>query len=252
MRKPHLIANWKMNLPGAGAGHFVRDLDARTPDSIEVVVAPPFPFIADVNRASAALRNRVGVGAQNCSDRPSGAFTGEVSVAMLREVGAEYVIIGHSERRAIFGERDEVIGRKLAAARAGGLMPIFCIGEDEATYDRGGTIELLERQIRGAFEAAGALDSLIVAYEPVWAIGTGKNATPDIVARVHGAIRKILSTLAPQLDPPLLYGGSVAPSNADELARVGDVDGFLVGGASLDATKFLAIHASLLQAMVAI
>jgi triosephosphate isomerase len=253
MARPILIANWKMNVPAIGAKHFVRDAAGVVNAAVEMVVAPPFPFLSEAVTAAESHGGKIAIAAQNCHDKASGAFTGEVSTSMLQQLGVSMVIIGHSERRQFFGDTDEWIGRKLAAARAAGLMPVFCVGEDEATYERGATMELIERQLREAFRVAGSdLSPLVIAYEPVWAIGTGKNATPEIAARTHRGIRSIVKEIAPSAEYRVIYGGSVTPANARELASSEEIEGFLVGGASLEVTKFLAIYEALQDAAVAI
>ena len=239
---PVLIANWKMNLPAQGAAGFIQQLSSGIDDTVQTVIAPSFPFLADIARAGAALSPRVFAAGQNCSDFVSGAFTGEVAAAMLEMAGASHVILGHSERRTWFAETDDWIGRKIAAAVACGLTVVFCVGEDERTFEAGGTLPLIERQIRIALDQVSlAIPHLIFAYEPVWAIGTGKNATPAYVAGVHAAIAGIAASLSMVERFSILYGGSVTPDNSRELAQVPAVDGFLVGGASLDVSRFAAI-----------
>ena len=241
MPNRYAIANWKMNLPPEGVEKYLGALgEAKGNGSI--VVAPPYPFLKDVYMQ--APKN-VGVAAQNCADHQSGAFTGEVSPSMLRYCGARYVIIGHSERRNLFGENDALIGRKLALAIETGLTPIFCIGEDQNARDRGRQSIVVSDQIK-VVEAAvpAAAGEVIVAYEPVWAIGTGRNATGPMVAEMVAEIRTALGRFWPPQfaqQAPVLYGGSVTPENIDDLIGSGNVDGFLVGGASLDSRKFLSI-----------
>jgi triosephosphate isomerase len=243
IRKKVLAANWKLNLAKEGIGEFSRGIRQRQDGDIELVVAPPFPYLRDLVVESSGEGRPFTVAAQNCSDEESGAFTGEVAPGMIAGVGARYVIVGHSERRTLFGETDEMIGRKLDRARAAGLVPIFCIGESEELRDQGKTLETLRRQIDAALSTAGGdFGWLIVAYEPVWAIGTGKNATPEEVRGAHQAIEGFV---APHLAGgafSVLYGGSVKPSNAAELASIDEVDGFLVGGASLAVDTCLGIY----------
>jgi triosephosphate isomerase len=190
----------------------------------------------------------VAVAAQNCSDHPSGAFTGEVSPAMLRACGAEYVILGHSERRTLFHENDALIAGKLTLAIASGLTPVLCIGEDLRVRDSGGVARFLADQIKTAgVETLEAAREIVVAYEPIWAIGTGRNASGEMVAETLVEIRQALERFWPArfAKAPILYGGSVTPDNVADLFVHGTIDGFLVGGASLDARKFLAIHAGM-------
>ncbi len=248
MPKRYLIANWKMNLPGEGVESFCRAVRGWTMGAdVETVIAPPFPFLMDLAGFETPESREFTVAAQNCSSEPKGAFTGEVSVEMLLQVGARDVIIGHSERRHIFHEDDALIGRKLAAVAEGGLTPILCIGEEESVRESGGTNDLLRRQLEAALGAVtDPPDDLIVAYEPVWAIGTGKHATAEIVAETHGEIGRILEALAGRTFP-ILYGGSVSPENASDLAAVQGVDGFLVGGASLVSARFEVIGHALEQ-----
>jgi triosephosphate isomerase len=241
MPNRYAIANWKMNLPPEGVDKYLGAL-GHAKGNGAVVVAPPFPFLKDIY--TQAPKN-VGVAAQNCADRQSGAFTGEVSPSMIRYCGARYVIIGHSERRHLFGENDALIGRKLALAIETGLTPIFCIGEDQSARDRGRQSIVVSDQIKVVEAAlAGGAGEVIVAYEPVWAIGTGRNATGAMVAEMVAEIRQAMSRFWPPpfaQQAPVLYGGSVTPENIDDLIGSGGVDGFLVGGASLDSGKFLAI-----------
>lgn len=243
MPSRYLIANWKMNLPPEGVEAYLANVTGVDPRDVTLVVAPPFPFLRQVVHCGG-----VTVGAQNCSDHESGAFTGEVSPRMLRECGAEYVILGHSERRTIFHENDALIARKLSLAIATGLTPVLCIGEDLRTRDNGQVARLLADQIKAtAVDELDRAKEIVVAYEPVWAIGTGGNATPEIVAETLHDIRQALERFWPEHvnNPAILYGGSVTPENAAELAARGTIDGFLVGGASLDSRKFLRIHAGM-------
>jgi len=236
MRSRYAIANWKMNLPPEGIDAYFERL--RAPQSAKVVIAPPFPYLKE-------LAGRATLAAQNCAEQPSGAFTGEVSPAMLRDCGATFVIIGHSERRNIFGETDAMIARKLALAIEVGLTPILCVGEDQKIRDSGKEAIFVANQIRST--AVSALDGapeVMIAYEPVWAIGTGRNATGELVAAMVGQIREALSRFWPArqaTDAPILYGGSVTPDNIADLCENGGVDGYLVGGASLDPLKFSVI-----------
>jgi triosephosphate isomerase len=200
----------------------------------------PFPYLQQA--ADALAGSPVAWGGQTLSEHDSGAFTGEVSGAMLRDLGCRFVIVGHSERRALFGERDAQIAAKFGAAQRAGLIPILCVGETLAERDRGETEEVVGRQLRAVIDSAGvaAVAEAVVAYEPVWAIGTGRTATPDQAQSVHAFIRAQLGAGAAG-KVPLLYGGSVKPDNASALFAMPDVDGGLIGGASLLAADFLAI-----------
>jgi triosephosphate isomerase len=238
-----VVGNWKMNLPPAGIGAYLDGLAGLAlTDAVELAVAPPFPFIVplieDVRRRSLDL----GVGAQNCSERPSGAFTGEVSAGMLKAAGATFVISGHSERRSLFGEADAVVRGKLEATVAAGLRPLLCIGEPLETREGGAIESYLGRQIDAALSGWDP-PGLLVAYEPIWAIGTGRNASGAMVAETARFIRKTVRDVLLR-EVALLYGGSVTDDNVAELVAVGEVDGFLVGGASLDAGKFGRIYAA--------
>ena len=237
----YLVANWKMNLPPEGLGAWMAAVSAADPRGVTLVVAPPFPFLRDT-------AGPLGVAGQNCSDHPTGAFTGEVSPAMLRDCGAAYVILGHSERRTLFFESDAVVARKLALAIENGLQPILCIGEDLKVRDAGRVPQVLADQIKAtAVHALERAENVVIAYEPVWAIGTGRNASGALVAETLVEIRHALSRFWPvrHAGASILYGGSVTPDNVEDLVANGTIDGFLVGGASLDSGKFLAIHAGL-------
>ena len=241
----YLIANWKMNVPPEGIGAYLDALGGAR-GGAALVVAPPYVYIRDV--VARAPRN-VGVGAQNCGDQKSGAFTGEVSAAMLRDAGAAYVVVGHSERRNVYGETDQLVARKLALAIEAGLTPVLCIGEDQRVRDAGRATPFVADQIKAVaipqLETAG---EIIIAYEPIWAIGTGRNATGEMVAEMVRSIRDSLARFWPARfaeSTPVLYGGSVTPENIADLAANGGVDGCLVGGASLDSARFLSINEGL-------
>ncbi len=241
----HVIGNWKMNIPADGVENFVRDLrGVRWSDACRLSIAPPYPFIAEARDRAAELRLPLSFAAQNCSDHASGAYTGEVSASMIALAGGSMVIVGHSERREIYGEDDELVGLKLRAAVEAGLIPVLCVGESMEIRERDGVAGFLEQQL---VRALGGLSfserNLLIAYEPIWAIGTGRNASGDMVAETAGWIRRTLASMRPGLDElPLLYGGSVTEMNARELMREADVDGFLVGGASLEPEKVKAIY----------
>ncbi len=243
MNTPHkLIAgNWKMNGTAAALAEIAAMADAarHLPSHVTIAVCPPATLI---DRARiAAGEGPLIVGAQDVHAEPAGAFTGSVSIAMLADAGAKLVIVGHSERRAHFGERDADVRAKAEAVLAAGLTAVVCVGETEAERDAGTTLAVIDGQLAGSLPDSAT--NLAVAYEPVWAIGTGRTPTVDQVAEVHGAIRRRLVAQygAAGAASPILYGGSVKPSNAAELLHVADVDGALVGGASLTAADFLAI-----------
>ncbi|HUO83752.1 MAG TPA: triose-phosphate isomerase [Thermoanaerobaculia bacterium] len=241
-----LVANWKMNLPEEGIEAFALAVASWEPrQTIDLVLVPPFPFLDMLTRLKQAHGNRFEVGAQNCSAEERGAWTGEVACWMLAAVGATRVIVGHSERRHLFDEDDTLVGRKLAAVSAAGLKPILCIGEEESVRQSGQTRSLLRHQIETALQTIQELPpGLTIAYEPVWAIGTGSSATAEMIAEAHDDIAAILEEVA-GTRVPILYGGSVSADNAEELASVGSVDGFLVGGASLASSSFGSIYRAL-------
>jgi triosephosphate isomerase len=246
-RRPLVAGNWKMHHGGTTgielATAIVR-LAAEVP-RVDLVIAPPFTALAAC--AHECDGSPVKVAAQNLSPQDSGAFTGEVSAPMLVEAGCAWVIVGHSERRQLFGETDAFIAKKVAAALRSGLLPIACVGETLAEREAGRTLEVVERQARAFLEAIATSDRAVaIAYEPVWAIGTGKNAGPAEAQEVHEAIRRWLGegSAGLALRTRILYGGSVKPDNARGLFEAPDVDGALVGGASLDAASFLAIARS--------
>jgi triosephosphate isomerase len=242
-----VAANWKMNLGLDEARTLfaaISDVHRLDPD-VAAIVFPPSTALA----ALATLR-RPGcpsLGGQNCHPDARGAFTGEVSPEQLRDAGAEYVLVGHSERRRLFCESDLIAAQKLAGAWRAGLKPVLCIGETLAERERRETRDVLRRQLGRALAGSSARAPLLVAYEPVWAIGTGVVATPEQVAEAHTWVREELRSAGRERDPgvPVLYGGSVDPEKAGPLAALAEVDGFLVGGASLDAPSFLAIAGAL-------
>lgn len=243
-RRPLIAGNWKMfhgGLDGVRLAMQVRELALLVPD-VDLLVAPPFTALAAV--AHELDGTSVRLAAQTMHDKPHGAFTGEVSGPMIKESGAGWVIIGHSERRQLFGETDASVAAKTASAVAQSIVPIVCVGETLAEREAGKTLEVVERQC-AAFLASivGASEAVAIAYEPVWAIGTGKNASPEDAQHVHAAIRGWLRAADPGLAETtrVLYGGSVKPDNAAGLLSQPDVDGALVGGASLDAGSFGAI-----------
>jgi triosephosphate isomerase len=243
-RRPLIAGNWKMNGLRADA----LALSKGVADGVkqagwtdrDVLVCPPATLVLAV--AEAVKASGVMVGGQNCHAKPSGAHTGEIAAEMLRDCGASHVIVGHSERRADCGETDAIVRGKAEAAWRAGLVSIVCIGETLAEREAGKTLAVLEAQLKGSVPANATAAKLVVAYEPVWAIGTGKTPTTPEVAAAHAHIRKVLGGLMGEAAAVrLLYGGSVKDSNAVELLAAGDVDGALVGGASLKAGEFLAI-----------
>jgi triosephosphate isomerase len=243
MRTPVFAANWKMYKTVHEAVAFTKEFRRalQDVDDVEIVLAPPFTALHAV--AEAARASEIAVAGQDLFWEKEGAFTGEVSAAMLKEAGAEYVIVGHSERRRLFGDGDAWVNRKTRAAIAAGLVPIVCIGETLEEREAGQTLSVLDRQIAGAFEGvtAAQVAALVIAYEPVWAIGTGRNATPAQAQEAHAHIRgRLRSTFGEEAAAScrILYGGSVKPDNVKELRAQPDVDGALVGGASLDVTSF--------------
>jgi triosephosphate isomerase len=243
MRSPFIAGNWKMFKTVAEAVVFAKELKSVVKDvaDVEIVVAPPFTAIHAV---AEALRNtNVGVSGQDVYWEKEGAFTGEVSAAMLKEAGAEYTIIGHSERRRLFGETDAAVNRKLVAAIVTGLTPIVCVGETLDEREQNETLAVLDRQIKDGLDrlTADQIGDLVIAYEPVWAIGTGRNATAaqaeEAHAHIRGRLRQWFGADAAERCH-VVYGGSVKPDNIAELIREPDVDGALVGGASLDVRSF--------------
>lgn len=244
MAKRYLIANWKMNLPPEGTEAYLANVGAADPRDVTVVVAPPFPFLRQI----ASNGRGLSVAAQNCSDHDSGAFTGEVSPRMLRDCGADFVILGHSERRTLFSETDVLLARKLSLAIERGLAPVLCIGEDLRVRENEQVAQFLAAQIKVmAVDELAEVDEIVVAYEPIWAIGTGRTASAEMVAETLADIRQALERFWPErlAKTPILYGGSVTPENSAELMAKGTIDGFLVGGASLDSRKFLSIHGAM-------
>lgn len=210
---------------------------------VELVVFPPFPYLAQVQNL--AMETSLAWGAQNLSEHAQGAFTGEVSASMLSDLGCRYVLVGHSERRALYAETDEIVAQKFVAAQKAGLSPVLCIGETLAERDSGATLTVVRRQLNAVLSLAGigAFNNAVVAYEPVWAIGTGRTASPEQAQAVHADIRATLAAQNSALAEGvrILYGGSVKADNAESLFAMPDIDGGLVGGASLKSQEFLAI-----------
>jgi triosephosphate isomerase len=245
-----LAANWKMNLTLAEARALLRAVgDRGFAQTLTTVVFPPLTALAVL--ASERRPSDPKLGVQNCNAEPKGAITGEVSPEMARDAGAEFALVGHSERRRLFCESDQIVQAKLKGILRAGLKPLLCIGETLAERERRETRDVLSRQLERALDGVPARSPLWVAYEPVWAIGTGVVATVDEVAEAHGWVLEVLSRMgrgSAAGHPPVLYGGSVDPKNAAALAALPDVDGFLVGGASLVASSFIAIAEVLLHA----
>ena len=248
MRIPVFAANWKMHKTGLEAVAWIREFAVATKNlsaaDAEVIIAPPFTAIAAAVEATRGVATAVA--GQNLHFERQGAFTGEVSAALLKAAGADLVIIGHSERRRIFGETDESVQRKVTAAHTAGLVPIVCVGETLDERERGETLAVLDRQLKAGLDGCSGdqIAALILAYEPVWAIGTGKNATATEAGEAHAHLRRRLrewfgGTHADRCR--ILYGGSVKPENIKELIGLEDVDGALVGGASLESSTFAAI-----------
>jgi triosephosphate isomerase len=246
-RRPLVVGNWKMNLGESAARAVVRTLITALPfDRVDAAIAPAFPSLRSV--LDAVSGTPLAVGAQNMHWEANGAFTGEVAPPMLAEMGVRFVIVGHSERRALFGETDDSVSLKVVAALRHGLAPIVCVGENERQRDAGLTREVVVAQIRAAFAdcVLGNPDDVVIAYEPVWAIGTGRTPKPDEVTSAHGAIRAALTERfgAPAHTVRILYGGSVTAVNASSLLQAPAVDGALVGGASLEPSSFASIAAA--------
>lgn len=248
MRRPFIAGNWKMNLDMASSVALVEGLVKETADcaDVDVAVCPPSVYLSAV--AKAAAGSKVGVGAQNMYHEPGGAFTGELSAAMLKDVGCQYVILGHSERRNILGESSEDVNLKVHAALAAGLIPIVCVGELLAERKADKTMDVIRRQFDGSFSGLtpDQMKQTVIAYEPVWAIGTGEVATPDQAEEVHLGLRKLMEDrynkeVAESVR--IQYGGSVKPDNAAELLAQPNIDGALVGGASLKMEPFVGIIA---------
>lgn len=242
MRKKLVAGNWKMHGSLAENAALLAAVKS-TLGRIEAVVCVPFPYLA---QAQAELTgSSIAWGAQNVSEQAKGAFTGEVSTSMLKDFGCRYVIVGHSERRSLYGETDELVARKYLAVQAAGMTPILCVGESLVERESGVTESVVARQLDAVIDAAGvaSFSNAVIAYEPVWAIGTGKTATPEQAQAVHAFIRGKLAALDSGVAEQLIiqYGGSVKAANASELMAQPDIDGGLIGGASLVADEFAAI-----------
>ncbi|MFT3770402.1 MAG: triose-phosphate isomerase [Minicystis sp.] len=243
-RRPLIAGNWKMNAGSPAEARALATAVARAAadhDRVDVLVAPPFPVLGVVAEQLDRVDGKVWVGAQNMSHEQAGAFTGEVASSMIRDAGATWVILGHSERRQLYGETDAVVAKKTVAAMTHGPRPIVCVGETLEEREAGTTLAVVERQVRATADALARQPGFgAIAYEPVWAIGTGKVAKPEDAQEVHASIRALLAKIAPALadSTRILYGGSVKADNAAALLSQPDIDGALVGGASLDAAGF--------------
>jgi len=248
MRKPLVAGNWKMHGSRAENASLVETLlDLLRPESrAEVLICPPFVYLWETGRM---LKDTdVALGAQSVCAEPLGAFTGEISGSMLLDVGCRYVLVGHSERRQLYGESDALVARKFLATQSQGLTPVLCVGETLEERESGRTTQVVERQLEAVLSVSGvaALGNAVIAYEPVWAIGTGRTASPEQAQEVHALIRAKVAALDATIagSVRILYGGSVKASNARELFAMADIDGGLVGGASLKAEEFAQICAA--------
>ena len=239
MRKPLVIGNWKMNGSQRSVGQLLDGIAGVANLDVEVAVCPPFVYLAEA--AARISGTGIRLGAQSLSEYECGAYTGEVAGSMLADVGCDFVLVGHSERRRLFGETDARVARQFERAHAAGIIPALCIGEDAAERGAGATWPVLDRQIRAVADVVGweVLGKSVIAYEPVWAIGTGVTALPAQAQEVLGRVRDLLGSAG--AEARLLYGGSVSQANAAELCTLPDADGVLVGGASLRAEDFMAI-----------
>ena len=248
VRAPVIAANWKMHKTIEEAEVFLTEFLPRVSEvrGAEIVICPPFLALKTV--VELCVQSRVKVAAQNMHEESEGAFTGEISAPMLDEIGVDAVVLGHSERRANFAETDDALARKVPVALAGGLEPILCVGETESQRDAGATEDVLRRQVEA--DLVGVADErlaeVVIAYEPVWAIGTGRTATPDQAADAIGFIRSLVAARSAEAGEAIriVYGGSVKPDNAEELLGRSEIDGALVGGASLDPDGFARIVAA--------
>ena len=248
MRKPFVAGNWKMNGDGRSSVELAKAVASGASglarEKVSVAVIPPFVYLQSVVQAIRA--SGIAVGAQDIYIEPKGAFTGEISAAMLKDVGCNYVLCGHSERRHVMGEPDELVGKKVTVALHGGLLPILCVGELLEERDAGQMEDVVARHLKtGLADLNGdKMSAVTIAYEPVWAIGTGRTATPQQAQEVHAIIRNLLAEMYDEelaQETRILYGGSVKADNAAELMAKEDVDGLLVGGASLKADEFVRI-----------
>ena len=238
-KTPIVAGNWKMNKTPLQGEEFIRDVENLVPalQNTQVIFFPAYPGLVDIK-----LSKPFHLGAQNCHWEKSGAFTGEVSVEMLKGCSVEYIILGHSERRQLFGENDDVINKKIKAVLSANLKPILCIGETIEDRNSGLTEDFLQNQLTKGLEGVASVNGCIIAYEPIWAIGTGETANKDQIHSAHNFINSVLKKLYPESNNcHILYGGSVNTENAKDLIQINSVDGFLIGGASLDKDSFALI-----------
>lgn len=249
LRTPLVVGNWKMNGSKIMAKNLLEAIKTSAPQNsqVEVAVLPPFVFLSETQEI---LKNSViRWGAQNLAAEKNGAYTGEVSGEMLRELGCTYSLVGHSERRQYYGETNAIVAKKYQMAIESDLIPILCVGETLAERESNNTLAVIQKQLMAVVEGSGVkqLQNGIIAYEPVWAIGTGLSATPEQAQEVHLAIRQLVAKHSPDIAENLriLYGGSVKPANAKALFAMPDIDGGLIGGASLDANDFIGIYQSI-------
>jgi triosephosphate isomerase len=248
MRRPFIAGNWKMHGSRAENAELIEGLLLGLPaqPAADIAVCPPFVYLWEISRLLKA--SSIALGAQSVCAEGAGAFTGEVAASMLKDIGCTYVIVGHSERRAIYKEDDALVARKFLAAQSQGLTPILCVGETLEERERGHTTQVVSRQLGAVLGLAGvkSLKNAVIAYEPVWAIGTGKNATPEQAQAVHAHIRSEVAAQDAKIaaEMRVLYGGSVKAGNARDIFAMPDVDGGLIGGASLKADEFLKICAA--------
>ncbi len=252
MRKQYVIGNWKLNGSRSENAALLKKIQhhyssdyALDGDQVEVVVCPPTVYLQEVNAILKQGNTDIKVGAQTASEYASGAYTGEVSPVMLREIGCEYVLVGHSERRTLYGEDDAQVAKKVSSTLSEGLTPVLCIGETLDEYELGETAAVVSQHVLSVIAEVGIekFANVVIAYEPVWAIGTGKVATPETVQSVHRVIRELLSEQGQGVarNVSILYGGSVNAGNAAQLFAQEDVDGALIGGASLDPQQFATV-----------
>lgn len=243
MINKYCIANWKMNFNIIKSQEFIREINKKNLSDIgkKIILCPSFVSLLPAIKYN--VNSLISIGAQNLYYQDSGSFTGEISASMLNEIGVSYTILGHSERRHIFGEKDEIIFKKVVQSLKYGITPIVCIGEKLVDRESGNTNHILRKQIKEGL--LGVEGEFILAYEPVWAIGTGRSATLEMITETHSSIKSILNDFQIDQCISLLYGGSVTPDNSSLISEVPNVDGFLIGGCSLDIEKFYSIYLNL-------